>query len=96
LKGISLDVKTEELKKNDIQETNPVAATADKQRRLETCAIKIQFAFRTYKAMQGAKRDNLPALDDHGHHNPSTIKFYNSAPVVHVHHHGKVPRYFQK
>lgn len=82
MKGLSLDANSQEVQSSSNESTH--------ERKLETCAIKIQFAFRTYKALQSAVQDrnDSPALDDHGHHNPSTILMFNKTPLIHIHHHG--------
>jgi len=33
------------------------------------------------------KRSMVPTFDEHGHANPFTIRYFNSTPLVHVHHH---------
>lgn len=38
------------------------------------------------KALKKA-RSMMPSIDSHGHEMPSTIKYFTSAPLVHVHHH---------
>ena len=39
-----------------------------------------------------SSRNLMPAQDEHGHANPSTIRLFTSTPLVHIHHHGKSSR----
>jgi len=58
-------------------------------------ARKIQGSARTRTARQETQRrrelkkmrSEMPVIDEHGHANPATIKWYTTAPMVHQHHH---------
>ena len=59
-------------------------------------ALKIQTLMRARQAFKHAgskaelkkQRSMIPMLDEHGHANPATIRYFNGFPMVHSHHHG--------
>ena len=59
-------------------------------------ALKIQALMRARQAFKNVKnkaqlkkqRSMVPMLDEHGHANPATIRYFNGFPMVHSHHHG--------
>jgi hypothetical protein len=68
----------------------------EREQRIES-AKRIQGIARTRNARKETekrrelkrKRSEMPAQDAHGHANPSTIKIFNSFPLIHIHHHGE-------